>query len=82
MKLRQGLLLWPLVGPTLHNRPARIDLIDRSNLGSIDFGVVGPKRETAPRPSLMNLFKLLPQGCALELRAAQQMLYAVRAAEM
>jgi hypothetical protein len=31
-------------------------------------------RKTAPRPSLMKLFKLLPQGRAVELRAAQQML--------
>src|SRR5262245_41968116 len=31
-------------------------------------------RKTAPRPSLMKLFKLLSQGRAVELRAAQQML--------
>jgi hypothetical protein len=31
-------------------------------------------RKTAPRPSLMKLFKLLAHGWAVELRAAQQML--------
>ena len=33
-----------------------------------------PHRKTAPGPSLMKLFKLLSQGGAVELRAAQQML--------
>ena len=45
-----------------------------SYLSSISFGVVGPTRKTAPRPSLMKLFKLLSQGRAVELRASQQML--------
>jgi hypothetical protein len=41
---------------------ARVGRIDRSHFGPICFGVVGPKRTTAPRPSLTKLCKLLSQG--------------------
>jgi hypothetical protein len=41
---------WRCLGPRklLLRFSARVGLIDRSNLGSIDFGVVGPTRAKRP----------------------------------